>query len=200
MIKSKDILRTNLTQNLRGSIVQNLLAAVMFGTKPLGPEHYPDCLGYVKMGALLRKEENIEASFHPLINLPCHLPFAMDGCIVKQDERRPGYPSGESVKIIGKYPDVYGFYGIEVKIHTCQLEEDSHSSFAFLMLYLCFFKASFTAGVTFRLIRGFWPLSPFFLRSSRPSFPYRLCQLYKTNLPYPTTCRSSSYLHCPHSS
>lgn len=120
MRKSNDILCSNLTQNLTGSLVQNLLAAVMFGTKPLCLEHSPDCLGYVEMRAVWRKEENIETSPFPLIDLPCHLSLAVDGCIVKHDERRPYYLFGESIKIVGKHRSVYGFHGIEAKILTCR--------------------------------------------------------------------------------
>ena len=292
MRKSNDILSSNLTQNLTGSLVQNLLAAVMFWTKPLGLEHSPDCLGYVEMGAVGRKEENIETSFLPLLDLLCHFSFAMNGCVVKHDERRSGYPFGEFIEIIGKHGTIYGFYGIEANILTCRrhhaediepllllyrhadilfgelpsvwhistcaymalvsepkvyissfpkiykflqlkdlkvyqlrrgslpwafpytliscaktskkrlkvdsltclLEEDSHSSFAFLILCRCFLTASFTAGVSFRLIRGFCPRPPFSRRPSRPSFSYRLNQSYTASLPYPTTLQISGIL------
>ena len=292
MRKSNDIVSSNLAQNLASSLVQDLLAAVMFGTKPLGLEHSPDSLGYVEMRAVRRKEENIEASPFPPIDLPCHLSLAMNGCVVKHYKRRLCYLSGESIKIIGKHGTVYGFHGIEAKILTCRrhhaediepllllyrnadilfgelpsvrhisacaymalvsepkvyiacspkickflqlkdlkvdqlrrgsfpwafpytliscaktskkrlkvdsltclLEEHSHASFAFLMLCRCFLTASFTAGVSFLLIRGFCPRPPFSRRPSRPSFSYRLNQSYTASLPYPTALQISGIL------
>lgn len=289
MRKPNDIVNTDLAQNLTSSLVENLLAAVVFWTKPLGLEHSPDCLGNVEMGTIRRKIEYIETSLFPLFHLLCHLSLTMDGCIVKDNECLSGYLSGEFIKIIGKhlpvdglsrveseiltcrrhhtedietllllyryadilfgelpsvrhistcaymalvsepkvymscFPKIYKFLQLEdLELHqlrrgrlpwafpytliscaktskkrlkidslTCLLQDDSHASFAFLMLCRCLRTASFTAGVSLLLISGFWPRPPFSRRPSRPSFSYRLNQSYTASLPYPTTLQIS---------
>lgn len=83
---------------------------------------------------------------------------------------------------------------LKVESLTCLPEEDSHSSFAVLMLCRCFCTASFTAGVSALLISGFCPRPPFSRSPSRPSFSYRLNQSYTASLPYPTTLHISDIL------
>lgn len=56
MRKANDIVGANLAQNLTGSFVESLVAAVVFGVEPLCLEHSPYSLGYIEMRGIRWEE------------------------------------------------------------------------------------------------------------------------------------------------